>query len=149
MPTTRLSALTDALLDLLWRQWHELGAPAARQKSAPARSIVDPEALVLCSLAMVEREPRLADALVSWCAINSAHLSVQRLNNLARAYPASVPAELPALANVMVKVGKDLRWRSLAGPANAIPTMLMQRGPKQSTVVQLDRPSAFLLRMRA
>lgn len=148
MSTTSFPALTDALLDLLWRQWHELGAPAARQESAASQSIIDPEALVLCSLAMVEREPRLADALVSWCATNSAHLSVQRLNNLARDYPAGVPAQLPGLAHVMVKEGQDFRWRSLAGPGIP-PTDLMQRAPKQSTVVPLDRPSAFLLRMRA
>lgn len=149
MSTTKLSALTDALLDLLWRQWHELGAPAARQKSAATRSIIDPEALVLCSLALVEREPRLADALVSWCATNSAHLSVQRLNNLARDYPVGVPAQLPGLAHVMVKAGQDFRWRSLAGAASSLPTVLIQRAPKQSTAAPLDRPSAFLLRMRA
>lgn len=148
MSTTKLSALTDALLDLLWRQWHELGAPAARQKSAATRSIIDPEALVLCSLALADREPRLADALVSWCATNSAHLSVQRLNNLARGYPMGVPAQLPGLAHVMVKAGQDFRWRSLAGPGTP-PTDLLQRAPKQSAVVPLDRPSAFLLRMRA
>ncbi|MEX1185086.1 MAG: hypothetical protein WEA80_00665 [Gemmatimonadaceae bacterium] len=148
MSTTSFPAVADALLDLLWRQWHELGAPAARQESAATQSIIDPEALVLCSLAMVEREPRLADALVSWCATNSAHLSVQRLNNLARDYPAGVPAQLPGLAHVMVKEGQDFRWRSLAGPGTP-PTDLMRRAPKQSTVVPLDRPSAFLLRMRA
>jgi DNA-binding transcriptional ArsR family regulator len=148
MSSTSFPAVADALLNLLWRQWHELGAPAARQKSTATQSIIDPEALVLCSLAMVEREPRLADALVSWCAANSAHLSVQRLNNLARDYPEGVPAQLPGLAHVMVKAGHDFRWRSLAGPGTP-PTDLMQRAPKQSTVVPLDRPSALLLRMRA
>lgn len=149
MPATRFSALSDALLNLLWRQWHELGAPAARQKSATRRSIIDPEALVLCSLASIQREPRLGDALVSWCTTNSEHLSAQRLKNLARDYPGSVRALLPGLANVMVKAGKDSRWRPLAGTTTAIPAILVQRGPKQSTAVPLDRPAAFLLRMRA
>lgn len=149
MIATRFSALSDALLNLLWRQWHELGAPAARQKSAATQSIIDPEALVLCSLAMVQREPRLGDALVSWCATNSEHLSAQRLKNLARDYPASVQALLPGLAHVMVEAGKDSRWRPLAGGTSAFPAILAQRGPKQSTAVPLDRPAAFLLRMRA
>lgn len=149
MPETRFPALSDALLNLLWRQWHEIGAPAARQKSAAPQSIIDPEALVLCSLAMVQREPRLGDALVSWCATNSEHLSVQRMKNLARDYPAEVRALLPGLAHVMVKAGKDLRWRSIAGAMSAVPAVLAQRVPKQSTAVPLDRPSAFFLRMRA
>lgn len=149
MTATRFSALSDALLNLLWRQWHELGAPAARQKSVPAPSMIDPEALVLCSLASLEREPRLGDALVSWCTTNSEHLSAQRLKNLARDYPISVRALLPGLARVMVKAGKDSRWRPLAAAATATPPILVHRGPRQSTAVPLDRPAAFLLRIRA
>lgn len=149
MSATSFSALSDALLNLLWRQWHELGAPAARQKFAATRSLIDPEALVLCSLAMVQREPRLGDALVSWCATNSEHLSAQRLKNLARDYPAGVQALLPGLAHVMVMAGKDARWRPLAGATSTFPAILAQRGRKQSTAVPLDRPAAFLIRMRA
>ncbi|MGI8617510.1 MAG: hypothetical protein ACR2L6_00270 [Gemmatimonadaceae bacterium] len=149
MRANKLPALSDAMLDLLWRQWHELGAPAARQKTASAHSIIDPEALVLCSLAMLESEPRLGDALASWCTTNSQFLSVQRLNNLSGDYPEDVRDRVSDIAQIMVEDGKDLRWRPLARKRSAMPRILTPRNHKQSIRAPLDRPSAFLLRLRA
>ena len=72
--------LRQATLDYLWRQWRVVGAGVT--SSSPARTIIDPEALVLMSLTMLEHERRLADVVWSWIDVNHALVSVQRLGNL-------------------------------------------------------------------
>ena len=71
------------------------------------RAVVDPEALVLASLVLLDQERRLGDLL-----------SVQRMKNLTADYPEPVRAPLAHrvawFATVARDVGKDLRWRSLA-----------------------------------
>src|SRR5687767_9805057 len=61
--------LRDATLDVIWRQWAALGGSAASR--ARAHAVVDPEALVLASLAFVSEEPRLADVLHDWITRNA------------------------------------------------------------------------------
>ena len=122
--------LRDALLDAVWRQWRVLGAGAssraARAKAPGApddvrrhlHAVVDPEALVLVSLVLLDHERRLGDLLHDWGARNSDLLSVQRMKNLTADYPDPVHAPLAHrvawFAAVARDVGKDLRWRSLA-----------------------------------
>ena len=59
-------------------------------------ALVDPEALVLVSLGLLDHERRLGDLLHDWGARNSDLLSVQRIKNLARDYPESVRVPLSA-----------------------------------------------------
>ncbi|MDQ8162893.1 MAG: hypothetical protein P3C10_09960 [Gemmatimonadota bacterium] len=122
--------LRDALLSVVWRQWRVLGAGAASRSargrasdagtppSRPLQSLVDPEALVLVSLLLLDHERRLGDLLHDWGARNADLLSVQRVKNLMADYPAPVRVLLTRrvawFAAVARDVGKDLRWRSLA-----------------------------------
>lgn len=122
--------LRVALFDVVWRQWRVLGASASSRSAhaaAPSAStdarrhpdaVVDPEALVLVSLVLLDHERRLGDLLHDWGARNSDLLSVQRMKNLTADYPDPVPAPLAHrvswFAAVARDVGKDLRWRSLA-----------------------------------
>lgn len=118
----------QAVLEVAWRQWRALGAAAVRTtpKSAihPAvaesrqlQTLVDPEALILISLALMDDERRLADVLHDWGARNADLLSVQRMKNLEADYPESMRRSLAErrswFAKVACEVGKDLRWRSL------------------------------------
>jgi hypothetical protein len=119
--------------------------------------LVDPEALVLISLVLLNHERRLADLLHDWTVRNSDLLSVQRLKNLAAEYPDVVHAELAGrlawFARVALTAGKDLRWRSLAndavGVSGADELPSIRAGVKTRAVrARITEPSALLLRLR-
>ncbi len=103
--------LREATLSYLWRQWKAVGATVA--SGSPARIIVDPEALILMSLWMLEHERRLADVVWSWVNVNSSLLSIQRLGNLRASFPPEVSHRLSALAEHRLVEAKDPRWKSL------------------------------------
>jgi hypothetical protein len=48
---------------------------------------VDPEALILFTIGIARRDPRLFDEMLDWMASNHELLSLQRLRNLARRFP--------------------------------------------------------------
>jgi hypothetical protein len=72
--------LQERLASFLWDQWGQLGVQVsvARQDNWA----VDPEALILLSLEVGREEPRLADEVLDWLAVNERLISVQRLRNL-------------------------------------------------------------------
>ena len=130
---------------MAWRQWRTVGAQTSAK--ARGRALVDPEALVLLSLTLMEHERRLADVLVDWMAWNSDLLSVQRMKNLVTSYPESTRDRLGWLAGVALKAGKDLRWRPLAKGAEhaAAPKSGRLRGKRERAVrARLDRKSTRL-----
>lgn len=141
---TPADTLRDAALDLLWRQWRTVGATA--DAPGEARAIVDPEALVLMSLAMQAHERRLVDVTGAWVQRNASLLSIQRLRNLAGGFPAPVPTSLAALARVAVEQAKDLRWRSLLDPG--APPLGMRDGRLRSLEAPLGRWQAVVLQLR-
>lgn len=123
-------------------QWSALTSSAASAGGKRPRAIVDPEALVLLSLALRGREQRLDDLVFAWARRGSALLSVQRMTSLAESFPL---ATRDALGEFAAEAG-DRRWRAHAGPANeerAAPhTSLL--GP-----MRLTAGPALLLRLRA
>lgn len=122
--------LRRAVLDVAWRQWRALGAGAVARRTTRTttraergagrdlHALVDPEALVLISLVLLQEERRLGDLVHDWGARNSDLLSVQRVKNLEADYPEPVRGpltqRLASFATVARDAGKDLRWRSLA-----------------------------------
>jgi hypothetical protein len=119
--------LRAVALDVAWRQWRALGAQATSQRRS--NSIVDPEALILISLTLMDEEVRLADLVNDWMALNSNLLSVQRMRNLCAAYPATTRERLCGLARVALERGKDSRWRPLMGQTSAVhPSMSPSHG---------------------
>lgn len=69
------------LVEFAWSQWAQSGV-----SSAPTRTdgwAMDPEALVLFTLEVARRDPRLFDEMLDWLAHNFKLVSVQRLRNLA------------------------------------------------------------------
>ena len=110
-PITLAKEIREATLLLLWRQWRAVGASVSNV--GPANSIVDPEALLLMSLWMLDHERRLSDVMASWVRANSQLVSIQRLRNLSPAFPATVTHRLSALAELAMRDAKDARWKSL------------------------------------
>ncbi len=132
-----------AALDVCWSQWQTLGALAVPVGNSGAKSIIDPEALLLASLGMRQYERRLNDFIAWWAEAGSIFMSVQRLTTLAAEFPASVQEGIGGFALVAVK-GGDRRWkRHSAG--EPIP----QRGFKGSREPHLQSVAAEMLRLRA
>lgn len=147
MSSTNLAKLAadlrEALAAALWRQWAAIGGGAAAQ---PARDQVDPEALVLGSLALEQAERRLWLVMRDWLREGSRLLSVQRTGNLSKQFDESVQGRLRRVAWVAVHEAKDARWRRLA-------TRVEPPGPpspkRRSAGVSLDQPAALVLRLRS
>lgn len=106
--TSREERVRAALLDVLHAQWRELGvpfqAPAFEHPQRFPLEVIDPEALLWCSLHFFGSEPRLEEAARSWFTTNRARVNTQRLNTLARRNEQE-PAEATRVA----------AWRSING----------------------------------
>jgi hypothetical protein len=85
----RISEIRDevsqGLLGFAWRQWAQVGVSATVEGSD--RWAVDPEALILFTIGIARRDPRLFDEMLDWMAFNHELLSAQRLRNLAGRFP--------------------------------------------------------------
>jgi hypothetical protein len=138
-------AAREATLNAVWRQWRTLGAPLAGGASGPARSIVDPEALVLLSLALRRDERRLDDVLGWWAEFGASLLSVQRIATLARAFPDPVREDLKEFAWTAAAAG-DRRWGRLKG--EGVSEGIVHRG-KGRGELPLDAEPALMLKLRA
>jgi len=64
-----------------WEQWSQLGVFAPSHRSD--RVAADPEALLVFTLEIGRRDPRLLDEVLDWLLTNERLISVQRLRNLA------------------------------------------------------------------
>lgn len=73
------------LLDFAWRQWSQIGVSASVTGSD--RWAADPEALILFTIGIARRDPRLFDEVLDWIALNQKTLSLQRLRNLTGRFP--------------------------------------------------------------
>ncbi len=135
----------QAAIRVCWTQWVALGSLAAPASHVRARSIVDPEALILLSLTMQERERRLLD-MVNWWAHTGARLtSVQRLRSVAARFPVATGAPgLESFASLANQQG-DRRWAKLARQISMQPRRGL-KGPDQLDLVDV---SALWPRLRA
>ena len=77
--------VADGLLDFAWRQWAQLGVSATVEGAD--RWAVDPEALILFTVGIARRDPRLFDEMLDWMSFNHELLSTRRLRNLATRFP--------------------------------------------------------------
>lgn len=143
----RIGALAvETAVDVAWAQWGALTATAVPVDQPRVRSIVDPEALILLSLAVRDRERRLNDLLAGWATTASSLLSIQRLRTLARDYPEAVGQQVPDFARYAADAG-DRRWRSHA----ADPGATARPSPRTKDVgpLRLSEAPMLMLRVRA
>ncbi len=75
----------EGFLDFAWRQWAQAGVAA--NIAGFDRWAIDPEALILFTIAVARRDPRLFDEVLDWMAANRQLLSMQRLRNLSKRFP--------------------------------------------------------------
>jgi hypothetical protein len=111
--------------------------------SRPARAIVDPEALVLGSLAFGEHERRLARVMRMWLGGGTRLLSAGRLANLARDYSPAMGPPLQRFAAEAHAAG-DPRWARLAGRLVAP----RARPEPEAAPPDLRAPATLMLRLR-
>lgn len=146
MPATTLDKLVrpavDAAVEALWAQWRVV-SPVPAWRGRLARALIDPEALVLGSLALVEQERRFGDLARVWAGPGARVLSAQRMRNLLPDHPSRVADRLAAFARTAVEHG-DLRWRPLAGRAKP----LRARAKDPTTGLISREPAALVLRLR-
>lgn len=82
MPISEIeNKVSQGLLDFAWRQWSQIGISTTVRGAD--RWAVDAEALILLTIGIARRDPRLFDEMLDWMAFNHELLSTQRLRNLA------------------------------------------------------------------
>lgn len=107
--------LREALLDLAWGQWTAMGVAGVR---AGGRTIIDPEALTLATLAVGRFDARLFDEMLDWVAVNSRLLDMARLRRLGKRASVEQQRLLGAVAEVAAlhaegSGAKRLGWASV------------------------------------
>ena len=100
------------LVEAAWAQWSALTAAAVPAEGRRAWTLVDPEALVLASLAVGHRERRLDDMVASWASDASHLMSLQRMRTLASRFPPHVQERIGVFAR-LATAGGDKRWKRL------------------------------------
>ncbi len=75
----------QGFLEFAWRQWAQAGLSASI--AGLDDWAIDPEALILFTMAVARRDPRLFDEMLDWLAANRRLLSMQRLRNLTGRFP--------------------------------------------------------------
>lgn len=142
---TRLSErAASAAVEALWRQWALVNPLVQTHSPSAEECLLDPEALVLGSLALADRESRLVDLLAWWAQRQSTFLSVQRIRTLQDEF-AGVGRRLGWFAHWALNLGGDRRWRAMAEePATAEP-----RPGKGPEVPRLDHRATLMIKLRA
>ncbi|MFO7892440.1 MAG: hypothetical protein R6U63_01790 [Longimicrobiales bacterium] len=130
----------DRATNVVWVQWAALGSGASSNRAVA--SVIDPEALVLASLGLVDHERNLVELLSWWAGEGAGLLSVQRMRNLSSGYPERVRHRLSEFAGYAWKVGGDHRWKALSVEAVDVSPEAVERPAR------LAGPGSVLLRLR-
>ena len=138
------SHLRETSIAAAWRQWAALGAVVDADPAA--RSIVDPEALLLISLCFGAYERRFHDLVTSWSKQWIRLVSVQRIKNLMPLFSRSTAQAVGEFAGYAVGEAKDHRWRSLAEPGADF--LGESRGKKWQPLAGFTSDAALMLRLR-
>lgn len=138
-----IARLRDAAVHAAWTQWSALGF--AMHGAKPGRAVIDPEALVLASLAFDAEERRLGRVLKFWLSDGARLLSAGRYGNLLEEYPQSVQVKGRQLAAGLVWAG-DARFRRIAG--EPLVTGGLEPHPMGSAGLVLRDRTTLLLKLR-
>jgi hypothetical protein len=77
--------IRQGFLEFAWRQWAQVGLSA--NVTGSDRWAIDPEALILFTIEVARRDPRLFDEMLDWLVRNRRLLTMQRLRNLTVHFP--------------------------------------------------------------
>jgi hypothetical protein len=146
----RSRRLSEAAADVSWRQWSVVGSMPSVAGKPRAAAIIDPEALVLLSLALRDYERRLWDVLTWWAKAGARLLSVQRFKKLMAEYPQPIRERAREFAWYATRRGGDGRWRSLVGTNGGEPQGPRPRAGKDfGGRPELIEPPALMFRLRS
>lgn len=135
----------EAAVDACWMQWAALGSGAVPTSPAATSSVVDPEALLVASLAFRGTEARLLDLVGWWAQKGSGLTSLQRMKTACEHFPEGVGSEALSLFARLALEGGDRRWRRHA--SDEAPTQIREgKGPEK---LILSDPATVWLRLRA
>jgi len=137
-----LDLAEDCLVRACWRQWKSLTGEGWAEDESIARSILDPEALVLASLFVRNREARLRDRLLWWASAGAHLMSVSRLGTMMSLFP----EDLSTGVGWFAARTQDARWAKLALHVHAEESARTGKGPAE---LQLLEPATLMLRLRA
>lgn len=107
-----ISNLREFLLDFLWAQWTSLGLPG--NVHARKAWVIDPEAVIAAGLDLGRYDPRLFDGIASWMRLYGRLVDAKRLRALLSQSQPDVRAAAAALADILAKDGRSLKWASIA-----------------------------------
>ncbi|MHB8837590.1 MAG: hypothetical protein ACYC7F_01415 [Gemmatimonadaceae bacterium] len=109
--------MAQAAARCAWTQWSAIGALTLHAPNADDE-VVDIEALLLASLGLAARVPRLRTLATDWTLQNSQLVSIGRLRALMTGPFHLTGVEISELASRVALEGRDARWKALV-PANA------------------------------
>jgi hypothetical protein len=142
-----VAPLKEVAIRAAWTQWSTLGFAAPSAGVQPGHAIVDPEALLLASLAFDKDERRLERVLWSWLDSGVRLLSASRMANLVSDYPGWMAERVGRFAADAVAAG-DPRWKRMAGKARASGRAPAGRGVAAAATMPLRDRTTLLLRLR-
>ena len=102
----------DSLLSFLWKQWSAIGVSG--YSNSKDNWYIDPEALLVFSCSIARYDARLFDEMINWLNINGSYINIQRLKNIAGAENFNGTKVLSAVAKVMSKRQKFLKWKGIS-----------------------------------
>ncbi len=111
-----LSTLRTTTAALLWRQWGSVGGMT---NFASARRVIDPEALILGTLALPALEPRAWEVARSWVWHNHDRVNVPRLRGLAHHFPTAKEPLIEMVALAAAAGGATWQKWAKAAPSSA------------------------------
>ena len=102
------SDLLDSILELLWRQWTQLGVAGAVNSKDDL--VLDPEALLIFSAHFARYDQRLYDLVIDWLQCNGESINLPRLKALLKHFD---HADRKSLGFIAASV-KSKKWQPLA-----------------------------------
>lgn len=135
--------IEEALLSLAWSLWTELGVAGVERHHRDCA--VDPEALLVFTSTLAERDRRLREESLDCALAIAPYLFVSRLKTLLKATTQSVQARFEPLAatfNELTKTYVRMPQKESPSPWKVVPTGKSERGT-------FDRPSQVVLRCRS
>lgn len=131
--------MDDAVLELLWSAWTELGVPGVERKHRNVA--LDPEPLILFTPALARHDPRLVEQATLWCERHGDVISKTRLDGLQRSTPHAVHSSFITFAEPLR--GAAALWKS----GKVGPSQVVHVGRKGH--LPLERPALARVRMRS
>ena len=102
----------DALLDLVWRQWTNLGI-SGQVGTTDSDYVYDPEMLLIFSAWFCRYDARLYDLIIDWLRNNGAFISITRLKALMKSVAWCDSASLGFMFRCLANSG-ERRWKKFA-----------------------------------